>query len=57
MHLPPMPTPLSGTSCGLPAPLCLIFNAALRVPDAVGLNRMTTWQIAPAANEDLQLFV
>jgi hypothetical protein len=46
-----VPIPLSVTFCGLPAALSLMLSAAVRVPDAVGLNVTVMLQFAPAANE------
>ena len=52
-----VPTPLSVTFCGLPAALSVMLNAAVRVPDAVGLNLTLILQLAPAANEVPQVVV
>jgi phage tail protein X len=52
-----VPTPLSVTFCGLPAALSVMLNAAVRVPDAVGLNLTLIVQLAPAANEVPQVVV
>ena len=49
--VPSAPVPLRETFCGLPAALSVILNAAMRVPDAVGLNLTLMLQLAPAANE------
>jgi hypothetical protein len=46
-----VPIPLSGTFCGLPAALSVTLKAAVRVPEAVGLNLMLIVQLAPAASE------
>ena len=46
-----VPMPLSGTCCGLPAALSVTIRAAVRVPEAVGLNLMLIVQLAPAASE------
>ncbi len=46
-----VPIPLSVTFCGLPAALSLILSAAVRVPDAVGLNLTLILQLAPATSE------
>src|SRR6266516_4706613 len=46
-----VPIPVSVTFCGLPAALSLMLTAAVRVPDAVGLNVTLILQLAPAANE------
>ena len=45
-----VPIPLSGTFCGLPAALSVMLKAAVRVPEAVGLNLMLIVQLAPAAS-------
>ena len=45
-----VPIPLSGTFCGLPAALSVMLRAAVRVPEAVGLNLMLIVQLAPAAS-------
>ena len=46
-----VPSPLSGTVCGLPAALSVTLRAALREPLAVGLNVTLIVQLAPAASE------
>jgi hypothetical protein len=46
-----VPIPLRGTFCGLPAALSVTLKAAVRVPEAVGLNLMLIVQLAPAASE------
>ena len=46
-----VPTPLSGTCCGLPEALSVTLRAAVRVPEVVGLNLMLIVQVAPAASE------
>jgi len=46
-----VPIPLRLTFCGLPTALSLTLNAAVRVPDAVGLNLTLIVQLAPTANE------
>jgi hypothetical protein len=46
-----VPIPLNVTFCGLPAALSLTLNAAVRVPDAVGLKVTLIVQLAPAAKE------
>jgi hypothetical protein len=46
-----VPTPLSGTCCGLPEALSVMLKAALRVPLAVALNVTLIVQLALAANE------
>ena len=50
-----VPIPLSVTFCGLPEALSLMLSAAVRVPDAVGLNLTLILQLAPAANEVPQM--
>ena len=52
-----VPIPLSVTFCGLPTALSLTLSAAMRVPDAVGLNLTLMLQLAPAANELPQVWV
>jgi hypothetical protein len=52
-----VPTPLSVTFCGLPAALSATLSAAVRAPDAVGLNVTLKVQLAPAANELPQVWV
>jgi hypothetical protein len=46
-----VPIPLRVTFCGLPAALSLMLSAAVRVPDAVGLNVILMLQLAAVANE------
>lgn len=46
-----VPIPLNVTFCGLPAALSLMFSAAVRVPDAVGLNVTLMLHLAPPASE------
>ena len=52
-----LPTPLSGTTWGLPGALSVIVTAPLRVPEAVGVNLTLIVQSAPGATVLLQLFV
>src|SRR5438094_8826344 len=52
-----VPIPLSVTFCGLPAPLARMLSAAVRIPDAVGVNVTLIEQLAPAAYELLQVQV
>jgi len=46
-----VPTPLSGTTCGLPGALSVTLKEALRVPVAAGLNVTLKVQLAPAAKD------
>ncbi len=46
-----VPIPLRLTFCGLPEALSLMFSAAVRVPDARGLNVTLMVQLASTANE------
>src|SRR5438132_13846076 len=46
-----VPIPLSVTFCGLPAALSLMLSAAVRIPDAVGLNVTLMLQLEPTASE------
>src|SRR5919204_2630603 len=46
----PVPVPVNGTVCGLPAALSVSVNAADRVPDAVGENVIDTLQLVPGAS-------
>jgi hypothetical protein len=52
-----VPTPLSATFCGLPVALSLMLRAAVRVPEAAGLNVTLMLQLAPSANEVPQVWV
>jgi hypothetical protein len=52
-----VPTPPSGTCCGLPAALSVTLRAAECAPLAVGLNVTLMLQLAPAANELPQVWV
>jgi len=52
-----VPIPLRVTFCGLPAALSVTLSAAVRVPDAVGLNVTLMLQLAPAASELPQVWV
>ena len=45
-----VPIPLSGTFCELPAASSVMLKAAVRVPEAVGLNLMLIVHLAPAAS-------
>ena len=49
------PVPDSVTDCGLPVALSATDNAAVRVPEAAGVNMITMLQLAPAASEELQV--
>jgi len=44
------PVPLSATLCGLPVALSAMFNVAVRVPVAPGVNNTLIVQLAPAAS-------
>jgi hypothetical protein len=46
----PVPVPVTGTACGLPAALSVRMKVADRAPDAVGENVIDTLQLAPAAS-------
>jgi hypothetical protein len=46
----PVPVPVIGTVCGLPAALSVRMNVAERAPDAVGENVIDTLQLVPAAS-------
>jgi hypothetical protein len=50
-----VPTPVSGTSCGLPLAPSVTLKFALRVPVAVGLNVTLKVQLALAAKEAPQV--
>jgi hypothetical protein len=52
-----VPDPVRLTFCGLPAALSVMLSAAVRVPDAVGLNLTLMVQLAAAANEPPQVWV
>lgn len=52
-----VPTPLSGSDCGLPAALSVMLTAALRAPVAVGLNVILIVQLAAGAREVPQVWV
>ena len=45
----PSPVPLSGAVCGLPGALSAMESAAVRKPDAEGVNVTLMLQLAPAA--------
>ena len=49
-----VPRPDSATCCGLLPELSLKFKLAVLVPDAVGLNRTVTVQLAEAARVEPQ---
>jgi hypothetical protein len=49
VRLSPEPVPVSVTVCGLPVALSAMFNVAVRVPLAVGVNSTLIVQLAPAA--------
>ena len=57
MQLGATPVPLSGTFCGLPAALSLMLSAAIRAPDAEGLNVTLMLQLAPFASVVPQVWV
>jgi hypothetical protein len=57
VHLPAIPVPLRETICGLPGALSVMLSAAVRVPDAVGLNLTLMLQLAPAGSELPQVWV
>src|SRR6266851_1156733 len=46
----PVPVPVIGTVCGLPAALSVRMNVADRAPDVVGENVIDTLQLVPAAS-------
>lgn len=52
---PPVPTPETVTCCGLLPALSVKSRVAVRVPDAVGLKRMVTVQLADAAKVEPQV--
>ena len=52
-----VPIPLSVTFWGLPAALSVTLSAAVRVPDAVGLNVTLMLHLAPSASELPQVWV
>ena len=43
--------PLKGTDCGLPPALSAMVTAALRAPDAVGVNVTLMVQLLPALTD------
>jgi hypothetical protein len=49
------PVPLNATVCGLPVALSAMFNVAVRVPAACGVNSTLIVQLAPAANVPVAL--
>ena len=51
------PVPVRATFCGLPLALSLLLNAAVRVPEAVGLKVTLKVQLAWAASELPQVCV
>lgn len=52
---PPVATPETATCCGLLPALSVKLRAAVRVPEAVGLKRMVTVQLADAAKVEPQV--
>src|SRR5579864_8590629 len=55
--MPATPSPINDTACGLPEALSATLSAAVRVPEAVGLNVASMLQLASAANELPQLLL
>lgn len=53
---PPVPSPVTATCCGLFPALSVKLRVAVRVPEAVGLNRIVTVQLADAARVEPQVF-
>jgi hypothetical protein len=51
------PVPLNATVCGLPAALSAMFNVAVRVPFAPGVNNTLIVQLAPAASVPVGLHI
>ena len=49
------PVPLNPTICGLPVALSAMFNVAVRVPFACGVNTTLITQLAPAASVPVAL--
>jgi len=54
-NLAVVPTPVSGTSCGLPLALSVTLRLALRAPVAVGLNVTVKVQLAFTARDVVQV--
>ena len=52
-----VPTPVSGTVCGLPGALSAMLTAAFLVPVAVGVNVTLIWQLPFGGTELGQLLV
>lgn len=52
---PPAPRPETATCCGLFPALSVKLSVAVRVPEAVGLNRIVTVQLADAASVEPQV--
>ena len=52
-----MPSPVRGTTCGLPVALSVIVMVPAKAPGVVGLNFTVIVQCAPAIIEVPQLFV
>lgn len=52
---PPLPSPERATCCGLLPALSVKARAAVRVPEAVGLKRTVTVQLAEAARVEPQV--
>jgi hypothetical protein len=57
MGPPVVPVPVRVTICGLPDALSAIEIAAVRVPEAVGVNTAVMVQFAAAISVEPQLFV
>ena len=57
LHPSTVPTPASGTLCGLFGPLSVAVRLATRLPIQVGVNVTVIAQLLHAANEPLQVFV
>lgn len=53
---PPAPRPETATCCGLLPALSVKLSVAVRVPEAVGLNRMVAVQLDPVARLEPQVF-
>jgi len=52
---PPVPSPVTATCCGLLPALSVKLRVAVRVPEAVGLKRIVTVQLAEAARVEAQV--
>lgn len=52
---PPLPSPVRATSCGLLSALSVKARFAVRVPEAVGLKRIVTVQLAEATSVEPQV--